>query len=73
MDVPVTIVTPAEAETVDAVVCLLASDDPGVFRDNLTGTCNDCGQPVVFRPTAPRAPIRKRLRCVVERGDGGTA
>ena len=73
MDVPVTIVTPAKAETADAVVCLLASDDPGVFRDNLTGTCNDCGQPVVFRPTAPKAPIKVCLRCVVDRGAGGTA
>ena len=73
MDVPVTIVTADEAETVDAVVCLLASDDPGVFRDNLTGTCHDCGKPVVFRPTAPWAPIRICMRCALVRSACSTA
>lgn len=70
---PMTIVSDEETETADAVVCLRKADDPGVFRDNLTGLCNDCGAEVVFRPTAPKALIRICLRCALERGQGGTA
>lgn len=67
------VVTAEEAEAVDAVVCLRKEDDPGYFRDNLTGICNDCGAEVVFRPTAPKAPIRVCLKCATERGAGGRA
>ncbi len=73
MDIPMTIVGAEEAETADAVVCLRKADDPGVFQDNLTGLCNDCGAEVVFRPSAPKAPIRICLRCAMERGEGGAA
>ena len=72
-DKPVKIVSAEEAETADVVVCLRKADDPGYFRDNLTGTCNDCGTEVVFRPTAPKVPIRICVQCAMERGQGGTA
>lgn len=73
MDRPLKVVSEEEAETADAVVCLRKADDPGYFQDNLTGTCNDCGAEVVFRPTAPKAPIRICVQCAMERGQGGTA
>ena len=72
-DEPVKTVSAEQAETADAVVCLRKVDDPGYFRDNLTGSCNDCGAEVVFRPTAPKTPIRICVPCAVERGRGGTA
>lgn len=67
------VVTADEAETADAVVCLRKEDDPGVFDDNLTGLCNDCGSEVVYRPSAPKTPIRICLKCAMERGADGTA
>ncbi len=70
---PVRVVTAEGAETVDAVVCLRKEDDPGVFVDNLTGLCTDCGAEVTFRPSAPTAPIRICLQCAMERGAGGAA
>ena len=72
-DEPMKIVSAEEAETADAVVCLRKADDPGFFRDNLTGTCNDCGVEVVFRPSAPKAPMRICLQCAKDRAQGGAA
>lgn len=73
MDKPVTIVSAEEAEKADAVVCLRKADDPGYFSDNLMAPCHDCGTPVVFRPTAPTAPIKICLQCARERAEGGSA
>lgn len=70
---PIKIVSAEEAETVDAVVCLRKADDPGYFSDNIISTCNDCGTEVVFRPDAPKTPIKICLKCAMERGRGGTA
>jgi hypothetical protein len=59
--VPVTVVSEAEAETVDYVVCM--PDGPSKFDDNLTGFCAHCGTKIMFRWHVPRKPKKICLNC----------
>lgn len=55
-----------EIEGVDFVICLQKSQDPGNFKDNLTGHCSDCGCEVIFRPNAPKRPPRLCQECAMK-------
>lgn len=60
------IVSEAEAETADFVVCApKGSWTP--FTDNLEGLCMLCGIAVIFRPHAPKKPPKICLACMIAR------
>ena len=59
------VVSNEEAEEAAYVVCVLKDDDPGYFNDNEEGACCACSRTVVFRPSAPKAPPRICIQCVV--------
>jgi len=63
--IPATIVTPAEAEKADIVVCC-RKGTPSPFDDNVEGVCSMCGHAIFFRPTAPSMPPKACMQCVVE-------
>ena len=56
------IVTDEEAERADFVGCMSVTT-PLIFPDNETGPCVDCGDPLQWRPYAPRKPPRVCLFC----------
>ena len=62
----VKVVSDAEAEEVDFVVCMPA-DTPSPFTDNLTGFCCECGIKVIYRWHAPRKPKRICMECMTKR------
>ena len=62
--VPVTLLSSAEAEASDRLVCLPWSNPP-VLPDNEKGVCCACGHAVQFRPTAPRRPPRFCVQCAL--------
>lgn len=66
--VPIEVVSDAEAETVDYLVCMRA-DSPSPFNDNLTGFCCKCGVKVMFRWHAPRKPPRICLECMSKQAE----
>lgn len=49
---------------VDYVICVLKKNDPGIFQDNLEGSCCKCGRAVIFRPNAPSDPPKICIDCV---------
>ena len=55
-------VSDAEAEKSDVVVCILASE-PTDFIDNVFTYCADCGEPIQHRPHAPKRPKKVCIRC----------
>ncbi len=57
------IVSPEDAEKSDFVVCA-PETVPLYFPDNLTGECADCGDPIQWRPHAPRTPPKICMRCM---------
>jgi hypothetical protein len=58
----VTVVSDADAEKVDYVVCMPWGPSP--FDDNLKGTCCKCGAAVMYRWHAPRKPKRICINCL---------
>jgi len=64
--VPVTVVSDAEAEQVDFVVCMPLG--PSDFTDNLVGNCCQCGTKVMYRWHAPRKPKKICIDCAVKQG-----
>jgi hypothetical protein len=68
----VEVVSAEDAEKADIVVCMrLGASTP--FTDNLVGTCNDCGHPIIFRPYAPKKPTKVCLECLAVRTEAGRA
>jgi hypothetical protein len=63
---PIKVVSDAEAEKSDYVVCCKLANDPGCFDDNLVGECAACGAPVIFRPHSPKRPAKICTECFVE-------
>jgi rRNA maturation endonuclease Nob1 len=59
--VPVTVVSDAEAETVDYLICM--PDGPSEFTDNFKGVCSRCGCAIMYRWHAPRKPKRICIEC----------
>lgn len=60
------VVSEAEAERSDYVVCVRLADDPGAFADNLQGQCCACGAAVIFRPYTPAKPARICVECAAQ-------
>ena len=58
------VVTPGDAEDVDAVICRLITD-PLLMPDNLTGTCSKCFRMIQFRPHAPSRPPKICDECIL--------
>ena len=69
--IPVTVVSDAEAEKVDYVVCM-PEGSPTPFDDNLTGFCCKCGTKVIYRWHAPRTPPKICVACVGKMQKGST-
>jgi hypothetical protein len=67
---PIRVVSDAEAERCDYMVCVRLADDPGAFTDNLQGECCACGALVIFRPYAPAMPPRICVECVTQLAKG---
>jgi hypothetical protein len=61
--VEVTIVSDADAEKVDYVICM-PWGTPSPFDDNLKGTCSKCGIDVMYRWYAPRKPKKICINCL---------
>lgn len=59
-----TVVSDAEAEKVDYVVCM--PEGPSEFTDNLTGFCSHCGRKVMFRWHAPLKPKKICIDCAAK-------
>jgi hypothetical protein len=59
------VISDAEAEQVDFVVCVPAST-PSHFDDDLFGFCSHCGVKVRYRWHAPRKPKKICLECAVK-------
>ena len=70
--VPATVVTDAEAEKADFVVCCRVGT-PSVFDDDVAGTCADCGHAIFHRPHVPMTPPKICLDCAIDRAKGGAA
>jgi hypothetical protein len=62
--VPCEVVSDADAELSDCVVCVPVST-PLIFPDNLTGPCVGCGAPLQWRHHAPKKPPRLCMPCAV--------
>jgi hypothetical protein len=62
----VEVVSSAKAETADLYVCP-REGMPTPYADNLTGTCNDCGHPIFFRPYGPKTVTRVCIQCALIR------
>lgn len=60
--VPVTVVNDDEAEKADFTVCMPAGKSP--FKDNLYGSCSECGRAIMFRPHAPKKPAKICYQCM---------
>ena len=58
------IVTLDEAENADMMACVRL-DGKLIFPDNEVGVCSKCGEPIQFRPNAPKAPIKVCLPCAM--------
>jgi hypothetical protein len=61
---PITVVSDAEAETSDYLVCL--PDGPSPFIDNFKGVCCHCGRAIMYRWHAPRKPKRICIDCMAK-------
>jgi hypothetical protein len=60
----VKVVSDAEAEKADFVVCVRKGPSP--FTDNMTGVCSRCGVEVMFRWHAPRKPPKICVECATK-------
>jgi hypothetical protein len=65
--IPVELMSDAEAEKADFVVCMPVGDSP--FDDNLTGFCCKCGIKVMYRWHAPRKPAKICLECCAKEAE----
>lgn len=61
------VVSDAEAEAVDFVVCGPIS----YFSDDIHTTCAFCGTPIVHRPNAPSGPPKVCMPCAIETAKRG--
>lgn len=59
---PIEAISPAEAETVDYVVCAPA-DFPTPFTGNVKTVCAACGAAIMHRPYAPKRPPKVCVAC----------
>ncbi len=66
----VTMVSDAEAETADFLVCMPASC-ASQFGDDFYGHCVECGVKVRYRWHAPRKPKRICVECAVKAAERG--
>ena len=69
----VKVVSDAEAETADAVVCLRVGASTSPFTDNVETDCAWCGHRIFHRPYVPKRPPKVCFECAVERAKGGDA
>ncbi len=67
-----TVVSEAEAEECDAVVCVLKSQ-PSIFADDVFAPCAHCGVELRHRPHAPKRPPKLCFDCVLDASRGGRA
>lgn len=64
----VEVVTPEEAETADAVVCMRTNaTTKRYFEDDVYTHCHYCKEEIYHRPTVPVKPIKVCLDCAVKR------
>jgi hypothetical protein len=80
VDKPIKVVSDAEAEECDFVVCMRDADQPvALFPDDVHGLCAVCLAPIHYRPHVPKAPPKICLQCAARKanedsgGDSGTA
>lgn len=64
-DIPIKVVSDAEAETAEYAVCL-RDGSPTPFTDNLKGECALCAAPIIFRPYIPKKPMKVCLECMLQ-------
>lgn len=64
---PIKVVSQAELEMCDYVVCMPVGLSS--FEDNLTGSCCECGQKIMYHWHAPRKPKKICLACMKIRLD----
>ena len=62
---PIKIISDDEAETADAVVCVLATAS-SPFTDNVFTRCAECGVGIQHRPHAPKSPRKLCIRCTMK-------
>jgi hypothetical protein len=58
------IITQAEAEAGDVLVCVPWSDPP-LLPDNARGRCKLCETAVQHRPDAPKRPMKLCIDCAI--------
>ncbi|MCX5495770.1 hypothetical protein OSH11_13735 [Kaistia dalseonensis] len=74
--VAIEIVDQETAEKAAFLVCVPVDRLPEgrpYFSDDLRGQCAHCGTAIVFRPHAPKAPVRICMGCAVDHANGGRA
>lgn len=54
-------------------ICMRADQDPGTFRDNLTGVCTHCGAAIIYRPYMPAGIPKICVECAVDALKAGHA
>ena len=65
MILPIKVVSEAEAETVDFVVCCrVGMATP--FDDNVFDVCAHCGHAIFFRPYMPKRPAKICVECATD-------
>lgn len=61
------IVSPAEAETVDAVVCMPVAETKLVMKNSHRTNCAWCGVEIWVAPSSPSKPMKICLFCAAEK------
>lgn len=65
---PFKIVSDAQAELADFVVCMRVADGNAFrFSDNVFGKCADCGHAIFWRPYNPKKPAYICVHCALDR------
>ena len=67
---PITVVSEAEAETADMVVCM-RNGAGEYFSDDIRTTCAVCGGGIHHRPHAPKTPPKVCMECAVALAEKG--
>lgn len=67
-DIPIKVVSNEEAEKAQFVICMRANFPLQYpFPDNEKGVCGLCNAEIVFRPYAPKKPMKICMECAVEK------
>lgn len=64
--IEIEVVSEEEAEKATFVVCGDADQGPYPWDDNVETTCALCGKDVVHRPSAPKAPMKICIQCMMD-------